>query len=126
VAAGSGIVWDFGSDALAMNIFLPDPLLRGLWDWRSPFYLDINPDPNKPRVQPHIIDFVKVTDWVDFIIEYHKESREWVRLLPAAIPEFPVFNASFDPKKVPPGGNDKPPCKCRGKYGYGSAGRSGA
>lgn len=126
VAAGTGIVWDFASDALAMNIFLPDPLLRGLWDWRSPFYLDINPDPNKPRVQPHIIDFVKVTDWVDFIIEYHKESREWVRLLPAAIPEFPVFNASFDPKKVPPGGNDKPPCKCRGKYGYGSAGRSGA
>lgn len=126
VAAGSGIVWDFASDALAMNIFLPDPLLRGLWDWRSPFYLDINPDPNKPRVQPHIIDFVKVTDWVDFIIEYHKESREWVRLLPAAIPEFPVFNASFDPKKVPPpGGPDKPPCKCRGLYG-GPAGKAGA
>lgn len=124
VAAGSGVAWDFSADALAMNIFLPDPLLRGLWDWRSPFYLDINPDPNKPRVQPHIIDFVKVTDWVDFIVEYHKESRKWVRLLPAAIPEFPVFNASFDPKKVTtdPCGKDKPLPPCRGKYGCGPAG----
>ncbi|TXH53549.1 MAG: hypothetical protein E6Q93_19095, partial [Burkholderiaceae bacterium] len=110
VAAGTNITWDFSADALAMNIFLPDPLLRGLWDWRSPYYLDINPDPNKPRVQPHIIDFVKVTDWVDFIIEYHRESQEPVRLLPARIPQFPVFNASFDPKKYPP----PPPCG-RGK-----------
>ncbi len=110
VAAGTSVTWNFSADALAMNIFLPDPLLRGLWDWRSPFYLDINPNPNKPKVQPHIIDFVKVTDWVDFIIEYHKESQEWVRLLPARIPEFPVFNASFDPKKFPPPpcGGDKP------------------
>lgn len=124
VAAGNGVNWDFSSDALAMNIFLPDPLLRGLWDWRSPFYLDINPDPNKPRVQPHIIDFVKVTDWVDFIIEYHKESQQWVRLLPASIPEFPVFNASFDPKKVVPApcGKDKPLPPCRGKYGCGPSG----
>ncbi|WP_374367664.1 clostripain-related cysteine peptidase [Piscinibacter sp.] len=112
VAAGTNITWDFSADALAMNIFLPDPLLRGLWDWRSPYYLDINPDPNKPRVQPHIIDFVKVTDWVDFIIEYHRESQEPVRLLPARIPQFPVFNASFDPKKYPP----PPPCG-RGKPG---------
>ena len=29
------------------------PLLRGLWDWRSPYYLDINPDPNKPRAAAH-------------------------------------------------------------------------
>ena len=115
VAAGTNITWDFSADALAMNIFLPDPLLRGLWDWRSPYYLDINPDPNKPRVQPHIIDFVKVTDWVDFIIEYHKESQEPVRLLPARIPQFPVFNASFDPKQYPPA----PPCG-RGKPGGGA------
>ena len=112
VAAGTSVTWNFSADALAMNIFLPDPLLRGLWDWRSPFYLDINPNPNKPKVQPHIIDFVKVTDWVDFIIEYHKESQEPVRLLPARIPQFPVFNASFDPKKYPP----PPPCG-RGKPG---------
>lgn len=108
VAAGTGITWNFSSPYLAMNIFLPDPLLRGFWDWRSPFYLDVNPDPTLPPVQPAIIDFVKVTDWVDFIIEYHKDSKEWVRLLPAAIPEFPVFNAKFDPKAVPPRGGDNP------------------
>ncbi len=108
VAAGTGITWNFSSPYLAMNIFLPDPLLRGFWDWRSPFYLDVNPDPTLPLVQPHIIDFLKVTDWVDFLIEYHKDSKEWVRLLPAAIPEFPVFNAKFDPKTIPPCGDDKP------------------
>jgi hypothetical protein len=31
-----------------------------------------------------------------------------MRLLPAAIPEFPVFNASFKPSR-PPDGDD--PCK---------------
>lgn len=90
--------WNFSSNQLAMNIFLPDPILRGLWDWRSPFYLDVNPDPSRPLVQPHIIEFVKVTDWVDFLIEYHKEAR-FVGLLAAAIPEFPVFNAKFEPRK---------------------------
>ncbi len=124
VAAGSGITWNFSSPHLAMNIFLPDPLLRGLWDWRSPFYLDVNPDPAKPPVQPHIIEFVKVTDWVDFIIEYHKESQEWVRLLPAKIPEFPVFNASFDPKAHPPRGKGDPDGKPDGKTD-GSAGAVG-
>src|SRR6185295_10177195 len=84
------------------------PVLRGLWDWRSPFYLEVNPDPSKPLVQPHIIEFVKVTDWVDFLIEYHKGTPtdgSFVRLLPAAIPEFPVFNANFEPgkPKQPPG-----------------------
>lgn len=93
-------LWDFRGE-LAMNIFLPDPLRKGLWDWRSPYYLDVNPDPAKPRVQPHIIDFVKVTDWVDFIIEYHKDVP-FVGLLPARIPEFPVFNATFEPPRQRP------------------------
>jgi hypothetical protein len=92
--------WDFRGD-LAMNIFLPDPLRKGLWDWRSPYYLDVNPDPAKPRVQPHIIDFVKVTDWVDFIIEYHKDVP-FVGLLPARIPDFPAFNATFEPPRPRP------------------------
>jgi len=94
----AGEFWDFSSKNLAMNIFLPDPLLLGLWDWRSPYYLDVNPDPTLPRVQPHIIDFVKVTDWVDFIVEYHK-GQPFKGLLPAAIPEFPVFNARYEPPK---------------------------
>lgn len=110
--------WDFSAKNLAMNIFLPDPLLLGLWDWRSPYYLDVNPDPTLPRVQPHIIDFVKVTDWVDFIVEYHK-GQPFKGLLPAAIPEFPVFNARYEPPKgrqpdpcgdgdIIPKGEDKP------------------
>ena len=57
-------------------------------------------------MQPHIIDFVKVTDWVDFIIEYHRESQEPVRLLPARIPQFPVFQRQLRPEAVPPA----PPC----------------
>ncbi len=92
----TAVVWDFTLKPLAMNILCPDPLRKGEWDWRSPYYLDVNPDPTLPRVQPNIIDFVKVTDWVDFIIEYHKETK-FVGLRPAAIPEFPVFNARFVP-----------------------------
>jgi hypothetical protein len=84
-----GSVWNFHAKNLAMNIFLPDPLRKGLWDWRSQYYLDVNPDPQKPAVQPHIIDFVKVTDWVDFLIEYHRDTP-FMGLLPAVIPEFPV------------------------------------
>lgn len=100
--------WNFSEATLAMNIFLPDPLLHGLWDWRSPYYLDVNPDPAKPAVQPAIIDFLQVTDWVDFLIEYHKETP-FLGLLPAAIPEFPVFNAAFVPPTDEPPTSDYPP-----------------
>jgi hypothetical protein len=99
--------FDFSSPFLAMNIFLPDPLRIGKWDWRSPYYLDVNPDPSKPQVQRNIIDFVKVTDWVDFLIEYHKDVP-FVGLLPAQLPEFLHFNQGFKPprrrKPTPPTG----------------------
>ncbi len=108
VPAGSGIEWDFSSLDLAMNILLPDPDLRGLWDWRSPFYLAVDAESQRPQVQPHVIDFLKLTDWVDFIKAYHQEVR-FAGLLPAAIPAFPVFNASYDPKA--PTGDGKPPCQ---------------
>jgi hypothetical protein len=107
--------WDFSSPDLAMNIFLPDPLRVGLWDWRSPFYLDVNPDPTQPRFQPGIIDFVQVTDWVDFIIEYHKGS-EFKRLRSAAIPSFPVYRAEH---RRPPKGDDRPPCRPGHKWPQG-------
>lgn len=92
-----GQVWNFSSPNLAMNIFLPDPLRKGLWDWRSQYYLDVNPDPGKPQVQRHIIDFVKVTDWVDFLVEYHKDTP-FNGLLPALIPDFPIKGAQVDPR----------------------------
>ncbi len=95
--------WDFSSDQLAMSIFLPDPLLQGLWDWRSAYYLNVNPTP----VQPQIIDFLQTTDWIDFLIEYHR-TTPFVGLLPAAIPEFPVFNKDSDKLDYP-----KPQHPCR-------------
>ncbi len=82
--------WDFRSPALAMNILCPDPALRGLWDWRSPYYLQLAPTP----LQPNVIDFLKNTGWVEFIIEYHRE-EVFRRLLPASIPTYPIFNRKY-------------------------------
>jgi hypothetical protein len=110
----SGIAWDFSSPNLAMNIFLPDPDLSGRWDWRSPFYMAVDAESDRPLVQPHVIDFLKVTDWVDFIKELHRDVP-FVGLLPALIPTFPVFNATYEPKreyKVP---SCHPPYKPTGR-----------
>ncbi|HEY0858649.1 MAG TPA: clostripain-related cysteine peptidase [Albitalea sp.] len=85
------VLWDFTRPDLAMNILCPDPALRGLWDWRSPFYLQVQQEPGQPVVQPHVIDFLKQTAWVDFIIEYHRDVP-FRGLLPAAIPAYPIFN----------------------------------
>lgn len=114
------VQWNFSEETLAMNILLPDPLLEGVWDWRSPYYLDVNPDPNKPLVQQHIIDFLKVTDWVDFIIEYHK-GVPFKGLLPSAIPPFPVFNERYDPKRDDCGCDGG---KVGGRRSYGRARRA--
>ncbi|HEY6133667.1 MAG TPA: clostripain-related cysteine peptidase [Rubrivivax sp.] len=83
-------LWDFTGRALAMNILCPDPALRGLWDWRSPYYLQLEPTP----VQPQAIAFLKNTAWVEFIIEYHKEVP-FRGLLPASIPTYPIFNRKY-------------------------------
>jgi len=97
VPDNSPVRWDFTDrKALAMNILLPDPDRRGLWDWRSPFYLNITAETDTPRVQPHVIDFLKSTDWVDFLIEYHRDVA-FKGLLPALIPEFPVFKTDYKP-----------------------------
>lgn len=94
------VEWNFAVRDMAMNILLPDPLRRGLWDWRATFYMNVNPDPNAPRVQPQVIDFLKVTDWVDFLDEYHRDVK-FVGLLTARIAEFPAFNARFEPPCKP-------------------------
>ncbi len=110
--------WNFGEPTLAMNIFLPDPELDGLWDWRSPYYLRVAPDPGLPNVQPHIIDFLLTeTNWRDFLIEYHRDVK-FVGLLPAGIPSFPVYNAKFEPPRDGGGdGGTKPP-ECKDDTGY--------
>ncbi len=102
----SASTWDF-SGSLALNILLPDPLRKGIWDWRSPFYLDVNPDPALPPIQPGIIEFLKVTDWVDFIIEYHKDVP-FVGLLDAEIPTYPAFNPRERPNTQPGKGDGNP------------------
>jgi hypothetical protein len=94
--------WDFSTSALAMNILFPDPLRQGLWDWRSPYYMNVYPT----EAQPNIIDFLKITDWVKFLIEYHREVK-FVGLLSAVIPTFPVFNAKYEPPRDDP---KDPPC----------------
>jgi len=35
---------------VATNILCPDPTLLGLWDWRSPHYLQKTPQPAQPQV----------------------------------------------------------------------------
>lgn len=81
--------WDFSRKELAMNILCPDPLLAGLWDWRSPYYLQKVPQP----VQPQVIPFLSANAWVDFIIEYHRNAP-FIGLRPAAIPDYPVFRGT--------------------------------
>jgi hypothetical protein len=114
VPNSSGIAWDFSSPDLAMNIFLPDPDLSGIWDWRSPFYMAVDAESDRPLVQPHVIDFLKVTDWVDFIKELHMDVP-FKGLLPAAIPTFPVFNATYEPKREYKGPGCHPPYKPAGR-----------
>lgn len=110
-------IWDFRDTTQGLNIFFPDPDLRGIWDWRSPYYLSGTVDPAQPPAQRHVIDFLKdaggappitrpVTRprWVAFIIEYHKDVP-LVGFLPALAPVFPLFNARFQPK-LPHPGND--------------------
>jgi hypothetical protein len=109
------ITWDFTNPALAMNILCPDPALRGLWDWRSPYYLQTVPDPAKPPVQPQVIDFLKTSanGWVKFIIEYHRDVV-FKGLLPAAIPVYPNYTGKIKPPTgnagTPgvPGGSGRP------------------
>ena len=88
--------WDFSRAELSMNVFLPDPGLHGLWDWRAPFYLQPDADTRVPAVQPHVIDFLKKTAWVDFIIEYHRH-QPFKGLRPARIPGCPRFDRAQPP-----------------------------
>jgi Clostripain family len=104
-------IWDFRAKDLGLNIFFPDPDLRGIWDWRSPYYLSGTVDPTKPPAHRHVIDFLadvagKKPRWVDFIIEYHR-GTPLKGFLPARAPFFPVFNATF--KNQYPHPSDRPP-----------------
>jgi hypothetical protein len=69
-----------------LSLFLPNPRRKDLWDWRSPYYLKVTED----EVQPHIIEFLKSTAWVDFILKYH-ETTPFKGFRAAQLPAYPVF-----------------------------------
>lgn len=72
------VTWDFSDERLGLNLFFPDPDLRGLWDWRSPYYLSGRVDPAKPPAHKHVIRFLadrpggKRPPWVEFIVAFHE------------------------------------------------------
>lgn len=98
------IRWDFQSASLAMNILLPDPLREGLWDWRSSYYLDVNPD---TKVQRGVIEFLTNTTWVDFLVEYHKDVP-FRAFHVGSIPPLPGFNPRAEKPTEPP--REDPDC----------------
>ncbi len=103
-SVNTAVKWDFSSEALALNILLPDPALQGRWDWRSPYY---GVGPSNVVVQPNVIPFLTPPapgvkcPWVEFLIEYHKDVR-FVGLLRALPPFFPTFDRRFDPAQAKP------------------------
>jgi hypothetical protein len=107
--------WNFSDASLAMNIFLPDPERKGIWDWRSPFYMASKLPPGSPNREANPIDFLTSTRWIEFINEYHKDINTFA-LLPALAPKFPLFNQRFDPKN-PQGGSSGGPNDPGSPYG---------
>ena len=108
--------YDFSDKQLGLNIFFPDPVLDGVWDWRSPYYLSGTVDPNKPPAHRHVIPFLadvagKPPAWVEFIVEYHRTTKLAGFFTPRPF-VFPAFNRNYDPKpdldpKNPNGGPRK-------------------
>lgn len=85
-----GTIWNFRKPPLAINILLPDPDLQGIWDWRTPYYIDSRRDPGRPSALIQDIAFLKNGTWLDFIIEYHRKVA-FKSYLPARAPIYPVF-----------------------------------
>ncbi|MFZ1793080.1 MAG: clostripain-related cysteine peptidase [Anaerolineae bacterium] len=86
------LFWNFSGD-LAFNIYLPDPLRKGIWDWRAPFYLCnvVSPASGAIPAQTHVIEFLSTTRWVAFIKKFH-EKTVWVGMREIIKPVFPLFN----------------------------------
>jgi len=87
------VQWDFSSNELAMNIYLPDPDLSGTLDWRAPYYF--NKQPGALPAQPEVVDFLRNTAWVDFILAYLKGVR-FAGLRSPVIPTFPLADKPGD------------------------------
>ena len=120
-------VWDFTELTLAMNIFLPDPLREGQWDWRSNYYIDTDPqpfpllnaqgEPQKdgngqvimlPPAQTGVIDFLKGNNWIEFLKEYHRDTK-FKSFFVGKIPQLPVQKADYQAPAVK--GDEPPTCR---------------
>lgn len=110
--------WDFSEPTLAMNIFLPDPLRTGQWDWRSSYYADVNPQPFAvqqpdgstrllPPAQTGVIDFLKETNWVEFLKEYHRDTA-FRAFHVGRIPKLPGFDPQYVAPVVKPAAERRP------------------
>lgn len=102
------VEWDFSDERLGLNVFFPDPDLRGLWDWRSPYYLSGRVDPQKPPAHRHVIPFLtdragKRPPWVEFIIAYHETTPFRALLAPKPF-FFPLAGGvkGYEPPPTPP------------------------
>jgi hypothetical protein len=102
------VEWNFTDQRLGLNIFFPDPDLRGLWDWRSPYYLSGRVDPNQPPAHRHVIPFLaeragKRPPWVEFIVAYH-ETTPFRAFLAAKPFFFPLAGGArgYQPPPSPP------------------------
>lgn len=123
-----GTIWNFRKPPLAINILCPDPDLQGIWDWRSPYYIDSRRDPGHPSALAEDIPFLKQGTWVDFVIEYHRKI-DFKRYLPARAPVFPVFIGDDKGGGGPRPRPKEPPKRPRSpgprKAGQGKTGGSG-
>ena len=52
--------------------------------------------PSRPLAHAHIIEFIQVTDWVDFLIEYHRDVP-FVGVMPATVPRLLREATSLEP-----------------------------
>lgn len=122
--------WDFAApDTSGVNVFFPDPDLRGLWDWRSPYYLAGRVDPQRPPAHRHVIPFLaerpggKRPPWVEFIVAYH-ETTPFRALLAAKPFFFPLADGGKN--YVPPPQQPEPPLRPGTQDGPGQAPPAGA
>jgi hypothetical protein len=108
------VEWNFSDQRLGLNIFFPDPDLRGHWDWRSPYYLSGRVDAKKPPPHRHIVPFLtdragKRPPWVEFIIAYHETTRFEAFLAPKPF-FFPLSGGArgYEPPPAPPDPPQRP------------------
>lgn len=115
------VLWDFSDALTAVSITVPDPLLQGVADWRTPYYMVGKVDPAKPPALKAQVPFLANrgpgqntrAPWPEFLEQYHRGPDDKVvpvlRLLRLQPFFFPVFDPKFKPNPdAPPIGGQDP------------------